>query len=121
LPNIFLMKRHITLTEAQNETLQILLQSEQRVKIHRRLMFIDLKNQKKKNTEIMKVIPVTINTLSDWTSDFLTHGFDGLQKLHYAGRRPGKLAPLKDIIKQHTKEHVVKNTKHLQSWLRETL
>lgn len=82
------MKRHITLTEEQKSTLESLLKTEQRVKIHRRLLFVSLKSQNMKNTEIIKTIPVGINTLSVWTTDFLAHGFSGLQKLHYEGRRP---------------------------------
>jgi hypothetical protein len=67
------MKRHIHLSEEQNRELEELLKKEKRAKIYRRLLFIQMKHQGKKNTDIMKIIPVSINLLSDWTTLFLTH------------------------------------------------
>lgn len=69
------MKRHIRLNEEQEKLLNTLMKTEKRTKIYQRLQFIDLKGQGKKNSEILKTIPVSVNTLSDWTTLFLTKGF----------------------------------------------
>jgi transposase len=70
------MKRFITLNTEQKEGLKALLKSEKNIKIHRRLQFIEMKDQGKKNTEIMPILKVSMETCRDWTGIFLKEGFD---------------------------------------------
>ncbi len=69
------MKRHIRLSEEQRKELDGLMKTEKRAKAYRRLQFVDLKDKGKKNSEILEIIPVSVNTLSDWTALFLAEGF----------------------------------------------
>jgi transposase len=78
------MKRFIALNAEQIEELKALLKSEKNVKIHRRLQFIQMKYEGKKNTEIMPIIGVSMETCRDWTGIFLREGLPGLCRLQYA-------------------------------------
>lgn len=69
------MKRFIILSEEQKEELKALLKSEKNIKIHRRLQFIEMKSQGRKNTEIMPILAVSMETCRDWTGIFLKKGF----------------------------------------------
>ena len=69
------MKRFLSLDPNQVEELQRLLDQTDRVKIYRRLQFIQMKSDGKKNSEIQKVIPVSSDTLSNWLTLFLKGGF----------------------------------------------
>lgn len=111
------MKRHIHLSEEQKEELNTLLKEEKHVKIYRRLQFIQLKDQWMKNTEIMKTIPVTIDTCTDWTTLFLSWWFPALCHLQYAWRRPWKLEENKERIKQHIDDEIVPNLTSLKQWI----
>jgi len=75
LYNILSMKRYIKLTNEQRKELDILIKTEKRIKIYQRLQFIDLKDKNLKNSEIQKIIPVSMNTLSDWTTLFFEKSF----------------------------------------------
>jgi len=121
LYNILSMKRKISLTKEQIIELEGHIEKEKIVKIHRRLVFIKLKNENKKNTEIMKIIPVSINTLSDWTTKYLKDWFKWLWILNYEWRRIGKLEKNKEIIKDYVKTNIVSTLSELKDWLRKDL
>lgn len=76
------MKRFITLSTEQKEELKALLKSEKNVKIHRRLQFIEMKFQGKKNTEIMPILKVSMETCRDWTGIFLQEGYSDNTPIH---------------------------------------
>jgi transposase len=69
----------------------------------------------------MKIIPVSINLLSDWTTLFLTHWFEWLCSLQYEWRRPGKLESEKETILQHLEETTVSTLAELKKWIEEHL
>ena len=66
------MKRFIALSPEQTIELQERLKSEKNIKIHRRLLFIQMKATNKKNTEIMPILQVSMETCRDWTGIFLS-------------------------------------------------
>ena len=66
------MKRFIALSPEQTIELQERLKSEKNIKIHRRLLFIQMKAANKKNTEIMPILQVSMETCRDWTGIFLS-------------------------------------------------
>jgi hypothetical protein len=50
------MKRHIRLSDKEKQELLILKKNEKNVKIYKRLLFIEMKNENKKNTQILKFL-----------------------------------------------------------------
>jgi hypothetical protein len=50
------MKRYIILSDAEKQELLILKKNEKNVKIYKRLLFIEMKNENKKNTQILKFL-----------------------------------------------------------------
>ncbi len=121
LYNKLSMKRKISLTKEQIIELERYIEKEKRVKIYRRLVFIKLKNENKKNTEIMKIIPVSINTLSDWTTKYLKDGLKWLWILNYEWRRIGKLEKNKEKIDNYVKTNIVSTLSELKDWLKKEL
>ena len=117
LYNILSMKRYIKLTNEQRKELDILIKTEKRIKIYQRLQFIDLKDKNLKNSEIQKIIPVSMNTLSDWTTLFFEKSFSWLCQLKYEWRRPWKLSLYKDAIKKHLEENIVSTINELKDWI----
>ena len=121
LYNKLSMKRELRLTEEEIIELEKYMKEEKRVKIYRRLLFVKLKNEKKKNTEIMKIIPVSINTLSDWTTKYLKDWLKWLWILKYEWRRIGKLEENKEKIKDYVKTNIVSTLSELKNWLKQEL
>ncbi len=119
--NSLSMKRFITLSTEQKEELKALLKLEKNVKIHRRLRFIEMKSQWKKNTEIMPILDVSMETCRDWMGIYLQKGFAWLCILQYIWRRPGKLTPKKEEIKKYVDENLVSTLSVLQNWIEKEL
>ena len=69
------MKRHIKLNEEQRNELNERMRTEKRAKILNRLLYINMKDMGKKNSEIQNIIFVSSNTFSRWTTLFLEKGF----------------------------------------------
>jgi transposase len=97
------------------------MKEEKNIKIYRRLQFIKLKDEWKKNTEIMKIIPVSINTLSDWTTKFFKWGIKWLLNLNYEWRRIWKLDKNKEEIKLYVKSNIVSTLSELKDRLKKEL
>jgi transposase len=97
------------------------MREEKNVKIYRRLEFIKFKDEWKKNTEIMKIIWVSINTLSDWTTKYLKEWMKWLWILNYDWRRIWKLAKNKEKIKEYVKLNIVSTLSELKAWLKKEL
>jgi len=115
------MKRKINLTEEERIELKKYMREEKNVKIYRRLEFIKFKDEWKKNTEIMKIIWVSINTLSDWTTKYLKEWMKWLWILNYDWRRIWKLAKNKEKIKEYVKLNIVSTLSELKAWLKTEL
>lgn len=115
------MKRNISLTKEEKEELEKYMKEEKNIKIYRRLQFIKLKDEWKKNTEIMKIIPVSINTLSDWTTKFFKWGIKWLLNLNYEWRRIWKLDKNKEEIKLYVKSNIVSTLSELKDRLKKEL
>jgi len=50
------MKRHIRLSDIEKHELVMLKKNEKNTKIYKRLLFVEMKNENKKNTEILKLL-----------------------------------------------------------------
>ena len=111
------MKRFIALSPEQTIELQERLKSEKNIKIHRRLLFIQMKAANKKNTEIMPILQVSMETCRDWTGIFLSSWFLGLCTQYYTGRRPWVLEKNKEAIKKHIDDEIVPTLTHLKAWI----
>lgn len=69
------MKRFLELTDVQMNELKERISKEKHTKIYKRLIFIQLKTNGSKNTEIQKQLGISSNTCSNWLSIFLSSGF----------------------------------------------
>jgi len=118
---IFPMKRFLNLTEEQKEVLQNLLRSERYTKVYKRLQFLELKSQGKKNSEILPVLYISHHTCSDWMTLFLSEGFEGLCHLRYEGRRKWKLSQQKEKIQEHMETTLVSSLNELKDWIEKHL
>lgn len=119
--NSLSMKRFIILSIEQQVELKRLMKSEKNIKIHRRLQFIEMKSQGKKNTEIMPLLKVSMETCRDWLGIFLAHGFTWLCSLKYSWRRPWKLTEKKDEIKKYVDENLISHLTTLKHWIEQEL
>jgi len=91
---------------------------EKDAKIYRRLMFLEMKHQKRANREIAILLDVTVETLSHWTTIYKKGGLELLCTLKYEGRRPGVLAEFSEEIQSYVKEKNVSTLKELQAWIK---
>ena len=96
------------LLPAQQEELRERLRKEKRVKIHRRLKFIENKSKGLSHWDIAPALGVCNDTLTDWLRLFTDSGFEGLCGLKYEGRRFSRLEPVKDEIKKQVERELRK-------------
>lgn len=115
------MKRFLVLDPDQFAELEVLLKKENRVKIQRRLKFLKMKHEGRKNSEIQEILDVSSDTLSNWLTLFLKSGFQGLCGFQYDGRRPGKLEEKKEEIKKHITDNLVPTLTVLKYWIEQEL
>ncbi len=94
---------------------------EKEIKIYRRLLFLEMKYDKKLNKDIALLLDVSIETLSHWTAIFREGGIDLLCKLHYEGRRESVMTPFTEQIKNYIDKEQISTLKSLQYWLKEEL
>ena len=57
--------------------------------------------------------------LTNWSKLFIEGGFKGLCSTHYEDRRPSKLTPYVDKIKDHIQKDCISTLSSLQNWLAE--
>lgn len=107
------MTKAFKLSRAQEKELKQRKKEETSTKLYRRLLFIDLKQKKKKHNEIAALLDVCIDTLTDWLDLYKSGGLKALCSLHYEGRRVSKLEPLKEEIRGSIQKGEVKTLKHL--------
>jgi transposase len=110
----------IQLSPAQEEELLERKKKEKKVKIHRRLQCIELKNKGAKGRDVASVIGVAEETISHWLKLFTEEGFDGLCSLKYEGRRPSKLDPYKEELKKYVKDGNITKLSQLQAYVQES-
>lgn len=94
---------------------------EKEIKIYRRLLFLEMKYDKKLNKDIAPLLDVTIETLSHWTAIYEEGGVELLCKIHYEGRRESVMTPFIEQIKHHVEKEQVSTLKSLQHWLQKDL
>lgn len=112
-------KERVAITMREMESIREKKKSEKNVKIYKRLLFLEMKGEKKKNKEIASLIDVRVETLSCWTSIYKEQGLSGLCMLHYEGRRPGVLTPFSEDIKKHVEQENVSRLQDLRQWISE--
>ena len=111
------MTHKITLTAPLEEALKSRLISEQSAKIYRRLLWLDLRRRGYRQKEIASLLCVTPAQLTNWSKIFALKGLDGLCSLHYEDRRPSRLMPYVQSIKDHVGDACVSTLSALQDWL----
>lgn len=114
------MKRHILLSETEKQELIMLKKKEKDAKIYKRLLFVEMKNENKKNTEILKLLWISIDTCTDWTTLYLNEWFKWLCRLKYEWRRPSKLDSIRESIEEHVSKNIIQTLPALQSWIEQT-
>lgn len=113
-------RKMLKITEAMVKEIKEKKRKEKEIKIYRRLLFLEMKYEKKLNKEIAMFLDVSIETLSYWTAIFEEGGLDLLCKLHYEGRRESVLKPFTEEMKEYVENENVSTLKMLQGWLQNT-
>lgn len=113
------MSNTFKLTSFQAKELKRRKKEETSAKIYRRLLFLDLKQKKKKHGEIAILLDVCIDTLTDWLDLFKSGGLKALCALQYEGRRVSKLEPFKEEIRASIQKGQIKTLKHLEALLQQ--
>lgn len=106
------------LTKKQKTELKILKKTEKRVKIYKRLQFIEMKDQGMTNIMIASILDVCNDTLTDWTKIFQQGGFQALCNLNYDNRRKSILDDKQEKIKQFVQNNSVDKLSKVQDWLK---
>jgi len=91
--------------------------SEGNSKIYRRLLWLDLKHRRYRQKEISFILRMSQAQLTNWSKLFIEQGFEGLCSTHYKDRRPSKLMPYLDKIREHVQKQSVSSLSCLQEWL----
>ena len=108
----------LKLTKEEEKELEELKKTEKRVKIHRRLKFIEMKSLGVKNKNIAPILDVCKDTLTDWTKLFAEGGFQSLCNLNYEGRRKSVLDDKKEEIRKYVNNNSVDKLSKIQDWLK---
>ena len=111
------MTHKITFTSPLEKELKDRLLSEPSAKIYRRLLWLDLRRRGYRQKEIASLLCVTQAQLTNWSKLFALKGLEGLCSLHYEDRRPSRLMPYVQSIKDHVQEASVSTLSSLQDWL----
>lgn len=93
------------------------MKQEKKVKLHRRLKFIQYKNKGINSGDIAAALDVCIDTLTNWTKLFLDEGFEGLCRLKYEGRRKSGLDCHKEAIRNYIQEKAPSTLAEINDWL----
>lgn len=110
----------LKITEEMVKEIREKKKKEKDIKIYRRLLFLEMKYEKKLNKEISGLLDVRIETLSHWSAIFEEGGLDLLCKLHYEGRRESVMNPFIEEMKKKVEMEEVFTLKSLQNWLHES-
>ena len=111
------MTHKITFTASFEKELKDRLLSEPSAKIYRRLLWLDLRRRGYRQKEIASLLCVTQAQLTNWSKLFALKGLEGLCSLHYEDRRPSRLMPYVQSIKDHVQNASVSTLSALQDWL----
>lgn len=111
------MTRKIPLSASLEKELKYRLLSEPSAKIYRRLLWLDLRRRGYRQKEIASLLCVTQAQLTNWSKLFSLKGLEGLCSLHYEDRRPSRLMPYVQSIKDHVQNASVSTLSALQDWL----
>jgi transposase len=111
------MAYSIELSAIEVAELKKLRRSEKSGKILRRYQCIWLAHEGLPKKEIASTLGVNIDTVTDWVKLFNEYRLSGLCKLHYEGRRPSALDPIKDLLLKHIREQSISKLSELQDFL----
>ena len=113
------MTHKIEFSEELIKDLRDRISSEKDSKVYRRLLWVDLKYRGYSQKEISAILQMSQAQLTNWSKIFVEQGFKGLCTTHYEDRRPSKLAPYLDKIRDHVQRDCVSTLSCLQGWLSE--
>lgn len=113
------MTHKIELSEEVIKELKDRIGSEKNSKVYRRLLWLDLKYRGYGQKEISAILQMSQAQLTNWSKIFVEQGFKGLCRTHYEDRRPSKLMPYLDKIRDHVQRDSVSTLSCLQGWLSE--
>jgi len=111
------MTYKINFTAPMDKELKNRLSSERSSKLYRRLLWLDLKRRGYRQKEIASLLCVSQAQLTNWSRVFSLKGFEGLCSVHYEDRRPSRLMPYLQSIKDHVRDACVSSLSALQDWL----
>ena len=111
------MTYKINFTASMEKELKNRLSSERSSKLYRRLLWLDLKRRGYRQKEIASLVCVSQAQLTNWSRVFSLKGFEGLCSVHYEDRRPSRLMPYLQSIKDHVRDTCVSTLSALQDWL----
>ena len=111
------MAYSIELSSIEVAELKRLRRSEKDGKILRRYQCIWMAHESLPKKEIASTLGVNIDTVTDWVKLFNKDRLAGLRKLHYEGRRPSVLDPIKDLLISHIREQSISKLSELQDFL----
>lgn len=111
------MTHKINFTAPIEKELKDRLSSERSSKLYRRLLWLDLKRRGYRQKEIASLICVSQAQLTNWSKIFSLKGFEGLCSVHYEDRRPSRLIPYLQSIKDHVRDASISTLSTLQDWL----
>lgn len=86
-------------------------------KIYNRLQCIYLLHIGKKHKEIIDILSVNKNSVTDWIKIFLDKGIDELSRPINYDRRSSKIDAYIDKIKRGVKENSISTLAELQDWI----
>lgn len=113
------MTHKIEFSEELIKELKGRLSSEKDSKIYRRLLWLDLKYRGYGQKEISAILQISQAQLTNWSKIFVEEGLKGLCMTHYEDRRPSKLTPYLEKIRDHIQRDCVSTLSCLQVWLSE--
>ena len=111
------MTYKINFTAPMDKELKNRLSSERSSKLYRCLLWLDLKRRGYRQKEIASLLCVSQAQLTNWSRVFSLKGFEGLCSVHYEDRRPSRLMPYLQSIKDHVRDACVSTLSALQDWL----
>ena len=115
------MTHKIEFTPPDIKELKKRLLNQKDAKIYRRLLWLDLKSRGYSQTDISNILGISKAQLTNWSKLFVKEGFEGFCCTHYEDRRPSKLTPHTQRIRQYVVDTAVSTLAALQEWIAQEL
>jgi len=116
------MAYSVNLTPRQEARMRRLIREHQdNPNVLKRIYCILLKNEGQKNKNIVRLLDVNQDTITDWTKLYLRKGLDGLLTYHWHKRRRSALMPYRSQIKRIAGLKHITTISQLQTALQQRL